>query len=40
MARVRSQFDHTVTIGTLRSLFANGRDGLQAQAGMPRRDAT
>jgi glycosyltransferase involved in cell wall biosynthesis len=32
MARVRSHFDHTVTISALRTLFASGRAGLTAQA--------
>ncbi len=36
MARVRSDFDHTVTIGALLALFAHGRAGLSPTSGSVR----
>lgn len=38
MKRVRRHFDHNVTIGALRTLFADGRAGLLAQAEPDRAD--
>ncbi len=40
MVRVRTRFDHRVTIGTLQTLFANGREGLELEHSPEHIDAT